>query len=336
MSHRFGPPFTKLAPAAFSLLALALCPPAAAKETRYLTGDPADVRPRLHGPAYNLAGGGGDVAEAMQWLIDRVRGCDACAAKVDVVVLRSSGADGYNDFIAKMRGVDSVESLVIKSREDADSPGVGETIRNAEVVFFAGGDQCNYVRYFKGTGVERAVERVHARGGGVGGTSAGLAILGEAVYDACPDVSAQSAAALRDPYNREISFTRDFFAWPALRGTITDTHFVERDRMGRLLVFLARLIQDGGYRRVLGVAVERETSLVVDRAGLARVVGKGPAYFVLADRRPEVCAPGTPLSYSGYKVWRRARGETFDLRRRPRAGYYLVSVAGGKILSPPY
>jgi len=309
---------------------------AAAKETRHLTGSAADVRPKLHGPAYHLQGGGTDVAAAFQWMIDEVRGCTACATKLDVVVLRSSGAGGYNEFVFEMRGVDSVETLVIKDRADSDSESVVKTVADAEVVFFAGGDQCNYVRYFKGTGVERAVERVHARGGGVGGTSAGLAILGEVSYDACSGGSARSAEALRDPYHKDVSFTYGFFDWPPLRGIITDTHFVERDRMGRLLAFVARQLKDKGYRRITGLAVERETSVAADRRGRARVLGKGPVYLVLGDHAPEVCEPGRPLTYSGFKLWKLPAGATFDLKRLPAGGFYTVSVRDGRIMGDPY
>jgi cyanophycinase len=309
---------------------------AAAKEARFLTGNAADVRPKLHGPAYDLAGGGGDHAPAFQWMFDEVRGCADCPAKLDVVVLRSSGGDGYNDFIYKMNGVDSVETLVIKDRADADSAAVRDTVRNAEIVFFAGGDQCNYVKYFKGTEVERGVEHVHARGGGVGGTSAGLAILGDVAYDACSGGSAQSAQSLRNPYHADISFTYDLFDWPVLRGTITDTHFVERNRMGRLLAFLARQLKGGKYKSILGLAVERETSVVVDKRGRARVLGKGPAYFVLGDHPPEVCEPGQPLTYTNYKVWKVAAGGAYDLKNRPKTGHRLVSVERGRILTDPY
>src|SRR5947209_13110483 len=131
-----------------------------AKVTRYLTGDAADVSPRLHGPLLDLGGGGTDVGEALQQMIDGVRGCTTCATTVDVVVLRSSGADGYNDFIKKMNGVDSVETLVITDAADANDKAVVETIRNAEVVFFAGGDQCNYVRNFRGNQIGAAVKSI--------------------------------------------------------------------------------------------------------------------------------------------------------------------------------
>ena len=330
----FAAPLKRVALAA--LLALMFCDAAAANETRYLTGSAADVRPRLHGPAYHLQGGGTDVAAAMQWMIDEVRGCTDCATKLDVVVLRSSGAEGYNDFIFKMNGVDSVETLVITDRADSESVAVVKTVADAEVVFFAGGDQCNYVRYFKGTGLERAVERVHARGGGVGGTSAGLAIMGDVAYDACSGGSATSAEALRDPYNKDVTFTYDFFDWPVLRGIITDTHFVERDRMGRTLAFVARQLKDTRYKRITALAVERETSVVSDRRGRARVLGKGPVYLVLGDHAPEVCELGKPLTYSNYKLWKLASGATLNLKHLPTAGFYTVSVREGKIIEDPY
>src|ERR1044072_1106086 len=100
---------------------------AEAKVMRYLTGSGADVSPRLHGPALDLGGGGSDVAEGIQRMIDEVRGCSLCPTKLDVAVLRASGADGYNDYIYKMNGVDSVETLVVTSAEDAKDVSVAET-----------------------------------------------------------------------------------------------------------------------------------------------------------------------------------------------------------------
>ena len=175
------------------------------------------------------------------------------------------------------------------------------------MVFFAGGDQCDYVKYFKGTLVETAVESVYATGRRVGGTSAGLAIQGDFSYDGCTG-SALSTDALANPYHRTITFTYDFFHWANLQGTITDSHFVTRDRMGRTLAFLARQIQDGKAASALSVAVNEATSVVVDKNGLATVMGDGPAYFVLGDHAPEVCQPGVPLTYSNYKIWKVTTG----------------------------
>ncbi len=310
-------------------------PQAHAKVTRYLTGNAADVNPALYGPAHDFGGGGTDVDPAIQWMIDAVRGCTSCATKVDVVFLRATGSNGYNAPVYAMNGVDSVETLVITKRADANTAAVETTVRNAEVIFFAGGDQCDYVTLFKGTLVETAVESVYARGGGVGGTSAGLAIQGDFTYDACTG-SATSADALANPYAASISFTYDFFQWSHMGDVLTDSHFVARDRMGRLMAYLARQIQDGKTSTAWGMGVNEVTSVVVDANGLATVMGSGPAYFVLADHAPETCAPGTPLTYSNFKIWKVAGGGTFDLRVRPTTGYYTRSVTNGVLSANPY
>ncbi|HSN89208.1 MAG TPA: Type 1 glutamine amidotransferase-like domain-containing protein, partial [Thermoanaerobaculia bacterium] len=237
--------------------------------------------------------------------------------------------------IYAMNGVDSVETLVITRASDANTAAVNTTVRNAEVVFFAGGDQCDYVRNFKGTLVETAVESVYAKGGGVGGTSAGTAILGDFTYDACT-ASILSTEALANPYHRAATFTYDFFKWANLQNTITDSHFVARDRMGRLMSFLARQIKDGKATSSLGIAVQERTSVVIDRNGMATVMGEGPAYFVLADHMPETCQSGTPLTHSNFKIWKVNANGTFDLRTRPTTGFYLRSVTNGVISSNPY
>ena len=54
--------------------------------------------------------------------------------------------------------------------------------------------------------------------------------------------AATSADALANPYHRTVTFTYDFFKWANLANTITDSHFVPRDRMGRTMAFIARQI----------------------------------------------------------------------------------------------
>jgi cyanophycinase-like exopeptidase len=72
----------------------------------------------------------------------------------------------------------------LRWREAAFDPFVIDTIRNAEALFIAGGDQSRYVRFWKDTPVEDAINHVVAKPAPVGGTSAGMAILGEFSYSA--------------------------------------------------------------------------------------------------------------------------------------------------------
>lgn len=293
--------------------------------TRFDAGDARDVSPRLHGPMLVLAGGGGDNSAAMQAAIDAARGCTRCETKLDAVVLRASGGDGYNEWFMALRGIDSIATFVITDRESAERDDVVSAVRNAEVVFFAGGDQCNYIRWIKGTKTNDAVKDVHRRGGVIGGTSAGLAIQSEFAYDACPSQSAKSADVLRDPFHVDVSLSRGFFDWPPMRGTIADTHFTQRDRLGRLLVFLAR----SGMPKGLGVS--EATAVVVDRNGRAKVFGTGPVHIIRANGKPEVLESGKPLTFRGFEIWEMKSGESFDLRRWPRKGGRRVDVIEGEI-----
>ncbi len=301
---------------AFGLLLIALAIPVHGDLARYSSGNDADVNPRLHGPLLILAGGGGDVREAMQTAIDTIRGCTSCETKLDVVILRASGSDGYNGYLMAMNGVDSVVSMVITDRASSSRPDVAAAVRNAEIVFFAGGDQCNYVKWIKGTAVADAVKRVYRRGGGIGGTSAGLAIQGEVVYDACNGNSAKSVDLLANPMHDDVSLSRGFFSWPAVRDVITDTHFQQRDRMGRLLVFLSR----SGERLGLGVS---EGTLVLLRAdGRGTVHGAGPAHVV-------------ERTGSAFMIRRFETGATIDLRRLPATGK-KIEIVNGKLSGDPY
>ena len=97
-----------------------------------------------------------------------------------------------------------------------------------EAIFIAGGDQSNYIKYWKDTPVQTAVnERIRA-GVPIGGTSAGLAVLGEYVFSAMND-TAYSKDTLADPYNEGVTLTSNFLHVAYLEKTITDQHFVKRD-----------------------------------------------------------------------------------------------------------
>lgn len=289
---------------------------------------------QLHGPVLDLAGSSAEPA-GLQAMIDDVRGCSDCDAKLDVVVIRASGDDSLNRTFLALHGVGSAVTYVITSREMGNRRDITRSIDRAEVVWFAGGDQCNYIRWVKGTRTERAVERLYRRGGGVGGNSAGLAIQGDVAYDACPDVSAKSADVLMNPFSRDVSLSTGFFAWPPLKNTITDTHFRQRDRFGRTLVFLARTYAQR-HHRIDALGVDEQTSVVVGPSGKGRVYGAGSAYLVVADHAADVLRPGTPLTYRGFKVWKFESGTTIDFIHRPLEGFRSIDVVAGKLSADPY
>lgn len=305
-------------PVLAAILLSCTCVPSNAGEARdppgyryYVTGNPADVVRPTTGLLV-LQGGGDDVDE------NYVR-MGARGGGGDFVVLRATGADEYNAYIHKLCACDSVETLVVASRATASDPFVVGKVRNAEALFIAGGDQSNYVRFWKGTPLEEAIDFVAAKPAPLGGTSAGMAILGEFSYSAMTPASLTSAGALADPYAADLTLERDFLRVPRLRGLITDQHLQERDRIGRTVALLARLLQDGWTTAARAIAADRETAVHVDPAtGKAEVFATADhptpyAYFLRAGHLPERCAPGQPLTFGGVEVYRLAPGGRFDL-----------------------
>lgn len=276
-----------------------------------------------------LMGGGTDVDSAFQWMIGKSGGGD-------FVVIRATGTDAYNPYIAGLGALDSVETLIIKSRTGANDPFVVNKIRNAEAVFIAGGDQWNYVNFWKDTQVEDAINYVaNVRQVPVGGTSAGLAVLGEFMFSA-KNGSVTSADALADPFNRRVALDRQFLGLPLMTGIITDSHFVERDRMGRTVTFLARLIQDGWTTSpVKAIAVDSQTAVVVEANGNASLRGTNTAYFLRTPGGPEVCQSRTPLTFNNLSVFRMSGGATFNLSTWSGSGgtNYTISATNGALTS---
>ncbi|MCK7468536.1 MAG: cyanophycinase [Desulfosudis oleivorans] len=258
----------------------------------YSVGNSGDLS-TAYSPGLVLMGGGTDVDAAFSWLIQKAEG--------DFVVIRASGSDAYNSYIYSLGQIDSVETLVVDKRSGADAPFVADKIRKADALFIAGGNQADYIRIWNGTALQEALEDSIRRGVPLGGTSAGLAVLGEFVYSAFRG-TVYSNEALADPYDHRVTLARDFLSVPLLSGVITDSHFVSSDRMGRLVVFLARIVKDGWAPQAKGIGVDERTALLVEPDGTASLSGSGAAYFILADRVPETCVSGTPLAFARLQV----------------------------------
>ncbi len=269
-------------------------------QTFYHTGneDPVETN---HLPGLVLAGGSTDNNDAMRWMLERADGGD-------VVVLRASGSDGYNNYFYSTLGVEinSVTSIVITSSEQADNEAVLEALSNAEVVFIAGGNQWNYVNYWRGTQMLELLNGlIHEKQITIGGTSAGMAVLGEVVFSA-QNGTVWSSQALENPYHHRLTLEKDFLDVPFMEQTVTDSHYnrVHGDNMvrhGRHVAFMARMVPDWDMVP-RGIAANEYTAVAVDEEGRARVFGH-PAYpdyaYFLQQHggTPEVIDEGIPLTW---------------------------------------
>ncbi len=297
--------FPWLLPALF-LAGLAQAAAAAGKGFAYsLTGDPADAKASPQGGAV-LEGGADDPGEAIRWLLRRADGGD-------IVVLRADEDEGAQEMLATLGKADSVETFSFNSMAPAYDPFILGKIDQADGIYFAGGDQAEYVKFWKHTPVQDAVNRAIKRGVPVGGISAGLAILGQFQFEALHD-TVTSDEALKNPYALEVTLGKDFLEIPQLKGIIADSHFSQRGRLGRLLAFMARLVQDGWTGEAKGIGVDEETAVLVDGSGAAVVTGKNNAVFARLSRKPRVCRPGAPLTAGAFEVVTAAPGQRFNVK----------------------
>jgi cyanophycinase-like exopeptidase len=267
----------------------------------YQTGSSKDIKTNYKAGVC-LMGGRTEQSDAMKWFLNQTDGGD-------VVVLRASGSDGYNDYFYSDLGVtiNSVTTFVINNVAGATDSYVLEKIADAEAIWFAGGDQSDYVRLFKDNEMETALnDFINTKKGVIGGTSAGMAILGSSYFSA-ENGTVTSAVAQGNPYHPRVTLGHDdFLKIPFMQDVITDTHYDERDQNGRHTVFLARFVKDNN-KRGFGIAANEYTAICVGEDGKAYVYGEHPkyaeyAYFLqvncTTNYAPETISAGNVLDWN--------------------------------------
>jgi cyanophycinase len=233
------------------------------------------------------------------------------------------------------KGANSVTSIVVKSAQAAKDDDLLQRVRRAEAIFFAGGDQSNYARHLSSNPLIKEVNAAAKRGIPVGGTSAGLAILGEFYFPAYKD-TITSSDALINPHHERLILEKRLLDLPFLKNVITDSHFENRNRMGRLITFMARIISDNWSQKIRAIGVDESTAVMIDRNGTARIFSKnGHAYLLEPTGTPTRRSKSAPLTFGKINVRRLPNGGTFDVSTwsNENIPHYTLDVLDGKIIS---
>lgn len=296
----------------------------------FIVGNAADAQqsPTLS-PGLVLMGGGTDVDAAFQWMCQRAGGGD-------FVVIRTTGTDAYNPYIQQLcPQMDSVETIIITTVAGANSAYVSSHIQNAEALWIAGGDQSTYTALWRGTAVQAGVNHLlNSKLAPVGGTSAGLAVLSQFIYTGAVG-SVTSSQALANPFHRYVTLERDLFLSSLGGNKLYDSHFVTRDRMGRSLAFLARIVNNGWSTQPRAIGIDEETAILLTPNGAGTMVGTGAAYFLQAPGPAQILADKTPLTYLNIGVYRVPQGGTFNFSTWTGTGgvAYTLNVNNGSLTS---
>lgn len=213
-----------------------------------------------------IAGGGQLGAEIISSFITLAGG----PGKARIVVIPTAGeADTYGQDwpgadMFRRAGVKHVTVVHTRDRVIADSEPFIAPLREATGVWFPGGRQWRIVDSYLGTRTQRELERVLARGGVIGGTSAGASVQASYMVR-----GARSGNTIVMATGYETGFG-------LMRNTAIDQHLLARNRQDDMLQVISR------YPHLLGIGVDEGTAIVV-RGDTAAVIGRSKAAFYNTD-----------------------------------------------------
>lgn len=265
-------------------------------------------------PGAVLMGGETDVNEAFMWQIKNANGGD-------FTVLRVDGTDAYNSYIydiSKSIGhqLNSVRTISFHKQSAAQSTEVLNFIQNSEAIWFAGGDQYYYMDWWRDTQVQSIIQS-KVNDITIGGTSAGCAILGNYVFNNSydHDTTLHSYEAMQNPYAPKVTVGSGLIQLPYLTNVITDTHFVERNRMGRMLTFVAKLVTETNNVNIRGIGVDGWTALLLNyTTGTFHVVGNDTAHICgQASISDMIVEHEVPLTFQNVSCVRVDSSSTYNL-----------------------
>lgn len=200
-------------------------------------------------------------------------------------------------------GATHVEIPIVDRRDRAQDRRIAQMIRDADGIFFGGGDQVHLVATVGGSRLDRAVREAYAGGATICGTSAGAAALTETILAGGePDAYGQMQDLHLGPGFGLLGFR-----------AMIDTHFTQRRRLQRLFMVTAQ------NPELLGLGIDEDTALIV-QGHLGQVAGRGSVTFVdgrgVRFDNADECMKGNPLTLSYLRVGIVGAGYTLNLRER--------------------
>ena len=183
-----------------------------------------------------------------------------------------------------------------------------DLLTGASVVFFTGGGQLKITTQFGGTELCDRIQEFYRHGGTIAGTSAGASVMSDTML-----VSGEGDSTHKVGANLLMAPGLGY-----LKDVIIDQHFAERGRIGRLLGAVAQ------NPRFLGIGLDENTAIVVEKEKRVRVLGEGAVYMI--DGREVTCSNITEetedrtLSIFNVRLHLLSQGDEFDMETRTPIG----------------
>jgi cyanophycinase len=218
----------------------------------------------------------------------------AGGAEAPIVAIPTAGDE--QDYSQSWRGADflrragarNITVLHTRYPAVADSEQFTAPLRAARAVFLGGGRQWRLVDSYLGTRTQREIEGVLARGGVIGGSSAGASIQASFLVRGARE---GNAVMIAPAYVTGFGYLRDI---------AVDQHLVTRKRQRDLLTVIDR------HPQLLGIGIDEGTAIVVEKDQFEVI---GCSIVAIYDHRYRP-AQGKPRYYI------LTPGDRYDLRER--------------------
>lgn len=177
---------------------------------------------------------------------------------VVIIPTASEGEDWGEEFVEKsfLHKVGFTKIAVLHTRDphEADTEDFVEPLRSARAVWINGGRQWRLADSYLGTRTEKELHAVLARGGVIGGSSAGATIQGSYLVRGAPE---GNQIMMAEGHEAGFGF---------IRNCTIDQHVIARQRDFDLCPVMQR------FPKMLGFGIDEATALVVQE-NTARVLG---------------------------------------------------------------
>lgn len=236
---------------------------------------------------------------------------ELCGGRIAVLPTASlipdqAGADTVADFALHGIEAEVIELTWLNRLSAAFDPALAARILELGSVFFTGGDQSHLIGALRPGGVDTplldAINALAARGGLIAGSSAGAAVMSQIAILGGTSLEAVVHGVATDASQPGLLLGPGLGFFPF---GLVDQHFIQRGRIGRLLVAMA----SSGER--YGFGVDENTALLVEGAQL-RVVGEKGVIVLDATRANHDIAA---RRYDGFRVSYLDDGDGYDAAR---------------------
>ena len=211
--------------------------------------------------------GGAEDKEGKKEILNRV--CNSIDKNEDILLIATIATEYPKEAATKYREVfgglkvKNIKVLDISERTDAFEEVNVELIKESSLIFFTGGDQLRITSLIGGTPIYDALKDVCHKGTFIVGTSAGASVMSDTmIVQGKDDESPRKCTLKMSP------------GLGLIENVIIDQHFAQRGRIGRLLTGIAQ------NPEILGIGIDENTGIVVNKSGVIEVIGEGAVYFI--------------------------------------------------------